>query len=327
VQGGYRTSNLGDTAGFISSYRKALKIREAVSQADPENVAAQRELLRTHGRLSDALLGAGDPQGSLEQLRALLPIAERLADRDPKNVPDRRNLARALLDYGWKSSANGDWRAGLDQCRRGVALLEQICAADTKDRVSLRLLAIAEGRVGELLSVHARQHAESLAMHEKALDIEKSLLSTDSHNTDLSRLEAWEIMRTGEEKAALGDAAAALKGYDEALQKFRGLSNADPKNVQFHFDAASATARMGAAHLNSGDFQRALRELEASLAEIQKYTPGSPNTGSRSPTSGPAIGNRRAPGTRAAFPRWKKPLSAAPWLAMKRQRCRTLEQS
>lgn len=278
VQGGFRTSNLGDTAGFISSYRKALAIREAVYQADPENLVAQRELLRTHGRLSDALLGAGDPSGSLEQLRALLPIAARLADRDPKNLRDRRNLARALLDYGWKSSTNGDWRAGLEQCRKGVAILEQMLAADAKDRETQRLLAVGYDRVGEMLSVYARQHVESLAMHQRALEMEEALLASDPRNTDLRRLDAWEIMRTGEEKAWLGEPADALKRYAEALEKFRSLSNADPKNVQFHFDVASALSRVGVAHLNAGDPRKALQDLEASLVEIQTYGPGAINT-------------------------------------------------
>jgi len=271
VQGGYRTSNLGDTAGFISSYRKALAIREAVYQADPENIGAQRELLRTHGRLSDALLSAGDPAGSLEQLRDLLPIAERLANRDPKNLPDRRNLARALLDYGWKSSANGDWRTGLEQCRKGVGILEQVTVSDPKDRETFRLLAIGSGRVGEMLSVYARRHAESLSMHEKALEIEKTLLAGDARNTDLRRLEAWETMRIGEEKSALGDSGEALQKYTGALEMFRSLSKADPKNVQFHFDVASGLSRVGAAHLEGGQIPEALKELQASLAEMAAF--------------------------------------------------------
>ena len=271
VQGGYRTSNLGDTAGFISSYRKALAIRESVYQADPENIAAQRELLRTHGRLSDALTGAGDPAGSLEQLRELLPIAERLANRDPKNLPDRRNLARALLDYGWKSSANGDWRAGLEQCRKGVGILEQVTASDPKDRETFRLLAIGYGRVGEMLSVYARQHTESLALHQKALGIEQTLLAGDTRNTDFHRLQAWETMRIGEEKSALGDSSEALQKYMEALEMFRSLSNADPKNVQFHFDLASGLSRVGTAHLERGLVPAALKELQGSLAEMGAF--------------------------------------------------------
>jgi eukaryotic-like serine/threonine-protein kinase len=279
VQGGYRTANLGDTAGFISSYRRALAIREAVYQTDPANSEAQRELLRTHGRLSDALLAAGDSAGSLEQLRQLLPLAESLAAADPNNLADRRNLALAHLDYGWKSSGNGDWQSGLEECRKSVAMLEELARADPKDRRTRRSLAVAYGRVGELLSLYAGQHAESLAVHQKARSIEQSLLAEDARNTDLRRLEAWEILRTGEETAALGDGAGAMRRYGDALAQFRGLSKADPKNAQFHFDVASALARVGAGHLEAGDAGSALEELQASLAELENDSnPGAQNT-------------------------------------------------
>ncbi|HXR35121.1 MAG TPA: serine/threonine-protein kinase, partial [Candidatus Binataceae bacterium] len=183
VQGGYRTANLGDTAGFISSYQRALAIREAVYETDPANSQAQRELLRTHGRLSDALLAAGDPAGSLEQLRQLLPLAESLAGADPRNLADRRNLALAHLDYGWKNSGQGDWQSGLEECRKSISMLEELAEADPKDRRTQRSLAVAYGRVGELLSLYSRQHAESLAVHQKALNIEQTLLAEDPRNT------------------------------------------------------------------------------------------------------------------------------------------------
>jgi serine/threonine protein kinase/tetratricopeptide (TPR) repeat protein len=278
VQGGYRTSNLGDPAGFISSYKKALAIRQAVYEADSANPDAQRELLRTHGRLSDALLASGDLEGALDQLRQLLPIAERLAAADPKSMANRRNLALAHLDYGWKNSAL-DWQAGLAECRKAAAMLQDVSAADPEDKQTQRVLAIAHGRVGELLSQNTTQHAESLAMDQKALEIYRALLRQDPHNTDLARLEAWEILRTGEEIAALGNSGDALQHYMDALEKFRKLSKADPENVQFHFDVASGLARIGALHFDMGQTNGALQELEDSLAETAAHSgSGAPNT-------------------------------------------------
>jgi len=132
--------------------------------------------------------------------------------------------------------------------------------------------------VGEMLAVHARQHADSLAMHEKALSIETNLLGGDVRNTDLRRLQAWETMRIGEEKSALADSSEALQKYTEALEMFRGLSNADPKNVQFHFDVASGLSRVGTAHLERGQIAAALKELQASLAEMGAFEKGAANT-------------------------------------------------
>ncbi|HLG95533.1 MAG TPA: protein kinase [Bryobacteraceae bacterium] len=279
VQGGYRSSNLGDFVGFISSYKKALAIRQAVYEAEPSNVEAQRELLRTHGRLSDALIAQGDLAGSLDQLRQLLPIAERLASADPKNLADQRNLALAHLDYGWKSSGTADWQAGLTECRKAAAMLEQIAAADPNDKRTQRVLAVAYGRVGELLSQNAHQHADALAMSRKALAVETALVAGDPRNTDLQRLQGWEMLRIGEENFALRDTAAAVQHYDAALDKFRALSKADPKNAQFRFDVASAKARLGALHLETDQVDAGVKELQESLADLDASSNrGAPNT-------------------------------------------------
>jgi serine/threonine protein kinase len=247
VQGGFRSSNLGDIPGSLASYRKSLAIRAAVVAADPANVAAQRELITSHGKLSDALTGAGDPIGSLEQLHQLLPLAERLAAAEPKNLGDRRTLALAYLDYGWKRSDASNWRSGLEDCRKAASILEALAAAEPGDRRTARVLALAYERIGDLLSTDGGEHAESLAMHRKALTIEDSLLKQDPQNTGLRRLRAWETVDIGDELLAQGDVSGGLEKYREGLSTLQLLSLADPKNIQFHTDLANVRAKLAAA--------------------------------------------------------------------------------
>ncbi len=268
VQGGFRAANLGDVTGALASYRKSLAIRQAVVAADPENVAAQRELITSHGKLSDQLTAVGDSAGSLDQLRQLLPIAEKLSAADPSNLADRRNVALAYLDYGWKRSSESNWKSGLEDCRKAVAMLESLAAAEPRDKRTRRVLALAHERVGDLLSNYARQHAESLAAHRKALTIEESLLAQDPQNTLLRRLKAWETLRIGDELHAQGEARDALTNYREGLDSLRALSLADPKSVQFHMDVGNARARIGATLLESGKPREALIELQSSLSEF-----------------------------------------------------------
>ena len=247
VQGGFRSSNLGDVPGSIASYRKSLAIRQAVVMADPENVAAERELITSHGKLSDALMGAGDTAGSLDQLHQLLPIAERLSAADPKNLADRRNLAGAYLDYGWKRADAANWKSGVEDCRKAAAMLESLTAAEPGDKRTRRVLALAYERIGELLSTYGQQHAESLAMHNKALAIEDDLLKQDPENTTLRRLKAWETVDIGDELLAQGDASGGLAKYREGLSSLQALSLADPKNVQFQKDTVNVRAKITSA--------------------------------------------------------------------------------
>jgi serine/threonine protein kinase len=247
VQGGFRSSNLGDVPGSIASYRKSLAIRQAVVMADPENVAAERELITSHGKLSDALMGTGDTAGSLDQLHQLLPIAERLSAADPKNLADRRNLAGAYLDYGWKRADPVNWKTGVEDCRKAAAMLESLTAAEPGDKRTRRVLALAYERIGDLLSSYGQQHAESLAMHQKALAIEDDLLKQDPENTTLRRLKAWETVDIGDELLAQDDVSGGLSKYREGLNTLQALSLADPKNVQFQKDTANVQAKIVAA--------------------------------------------------------------------------------
>ena len=272
VQGGFRASNLGDTAGFISSYRKALAIREAVLRGQPDNAQAQRELLRAHGRLSDALMASGDLNGSVNELKQLLPLAEKLSAADPGNRANRRNLALAYLDYGWKTSGLGDSKEGLEECRKAVGMLEALASAEPADQSTKRVLAVAYSRVAELLSVYEGRHAESLELEQKALVLEADLTKEDAANTDLRRMQAWETMRAGEELDAEGDAVQGLGKYRDALAQFQTLSAADPQSVQFHEDLAAVWGRMGAAHLEHGRAAEAVSELERSLGEIERHS-------------------------------------------------------
>jgi eukaryotic-like serine/threonine-protein kinase len=268
VQGGFRSSNLGDTAGFIANYQKALAIREAVLRGDPENAETQRELLRTHGRLSDALMASGDMNGAVSQLKQLLPIAEKLSAADPNNRANRRNLALAYLDYGWKRAILGDSAAGKEDCRKAVGMLESVAAANPADKGTKRVLAVAYGRVGELLSTDDSRHPESLLMVQKAQLLEDELLRQDPHNADLRRMRAWETLREGEEVMGSGDSAQALVKYRDAMNQFKALSDADPKSAQYHDDIAAVLERMGTAHLAQGNATAALAAFHGSLAEI-----------------------------------------------------------
>jgi non-specific serine/threonine protein kinase/serine/threonine-protein kinase len=272
VQGGFRSSNLGDTAGFIASYRKALAIREVVARGNPGNADSQRELFQTHVRLSDGLMAAGDLAGAVDQVKQMLPIAEKLSAADPSNLTNQRILASAHLDYGWKRSALGEWKDGLKDCEQAAAMLESVAAADPSDKKTGRVLAVAYERVAELLSTYQGRHAESLAMEQKALAVEQGLLRQAPGNTDIERLRAWDTMRSGEEIVAGGDLAQALEKYRDALDQFQALSDADPKNVQFHNDLASVLARIGAAHLAQGNATTAVADFGRSLAQIDNVS-------------------------------------------------------
>ncbi len=79
---------------------------------------------------------------------------------------------------------------------------------------------------------------------------------------DLRRIEAWEILRTGDEIMDQGDTRAALDRYRSALNQLQALSAADANDVQVQVQVAIAMGRIGSALLQAGDARAALVELQ-----------------------------------------------------------------
>jgi eukaryotic-like serine/threonine-protein kinase len=268
VQGQFRQSNLGDITSSLASYRKALALRTAVAAGNPYKAEAQRELFFAHGKLGNALISVGDRSGGMEHERQLITISERLYASDSANVDNRRLLATAYLEYGSLEAQPGNWASGLANCRKAVAMFESLTAAKPNSKLRRRLLALAYSRTGYLLSEYAQNYRESLNLHDKALEILRSILRDGVPDVDIQRLEAWEILLGGGALYSLGDMAPALDRERKALQIFRNLSASDPKDMQLHIDIGKTLGYLGAAYLKIGNGHAAVSACRNSLAEL-----------------------------------------------------------
>ena len=70
-------ANLGDFAGALQSYQKALAIRERRLAASPDNTQMQSDLLSDYFRLSFALQGTADYAKALQHVQKGTILAQR----------------------------------------------------------------------------------------------------------------------------------------------------------------------------------------------------------------------------------------------------------
>jgi serine/threonine protein kinase len=240
VQGGYQGVNLGDPRGAAVSYGKALTIREGRKSGDD----SQRDLIRSHGKLSDLLFQEGKFDEALTHLRTSVDVAGKLAAAHPDNRVDQRNLAVSLLDYGYKQAVKGDWQMGLESLQRSLAVLEEMKAKDPSDRQVRRILALTYGREGEILEHKAMKLNEALNAHLKQTEILRGMVSEDSGNSDLRRLLAWSLMGQGGVLQSLGKYSEAAVADRAAMDVFSELVATDPKDAQSRCDIGFAQFRM-----------------------------------------------------------------------------------
>lgn len=275
VQGGFRRASLGDSEGALKSYEKALAIRTALSARDPNDAGLSRDVIRTHGKLSDLLLEKGNPAAALEHSRTLLALAESLCAKESASTTDRRILATAYGDLAFKQAGAGEWKAAVDNYHKSLASLEALSAGNPGNKQIQRILSLTYERTALLLLGRAGQPNEARELITRAHRISSDLAAAEPNNADLARLRAYQEMHVGEVQLALRQ-KAAIDHYRAALKEMERLAAADPRNAQYREDVASMMGMLGDAMAKSGEWEQGLEQMKRGLALLEAFEKPNP---------------------------------------------------
>ncbi len=228
VLGNAYFANLGDTAGALQSYRKALAIREPLASANPDDMQFQGELARNYVRVANVLGATGDFNGALETVRKALPITERMAARknDPATVD---NLAGTYYFTARLLGQTGDPNGALENYRKAASIREAGLQVDrTNVPLNTHMAADYEGMAHSMKQMG--DLAQAIQMQSKAVDILEQVSQVSANNTTVREFLAEATNRLGTLRKDEGDPSAALEAYRKAHQIFLELLEADPKN-------------------------------------------------------------------------------------------------
>lgn len=269
VQGQPRQANLGDVAGAMTSYSKAMAIRESLVAADPRNAAVLRELTVNYSRLCDLTWTTGDLKGAMEIAHKEIATAEAAYQVDPKDPDNRLLLATFRMDYGYKQATIGnDSKGGLQTLQQGSELLEQISSEKPNDLFVRRALGLSYSRTAEVVA-DAGNVEQAFALYRKSIAIKQGLLDTDPNNTDYRRMLAYDQFTVGK---LLGrtDLKESLNYARMALTSFDKLAQDDPANMQYAQDRGRVLGQIGQVQTRTKDFSEAETSLRQSLDLLQK---------------------------------------------------------
>lgn len=258
------TANLGDTAGALASYRKALAIREAVSAQLPQNGAAKQELASIYQRMSAILKVTGDHRQALVLDHKTIAIRKGLLQSDPKNRQLQRELASGYTSLGGTLSQLGEWKQVLETRQAALKLWERLAAREDVTVDEGRGLALAHTRLGSIL-LYLKRPDEAMPHYAKALDIDRMLAKAHPQNTQLQSAMAQSVVAYGWALFKTGNTAEALKHYQQALPAYQGLIAADASDMRAQSMLATCRYRISEALFQSGAYTKALQEVQASL--------------------------------------------------------------
>ena len=265
VQGRPFWPNLGDTAGALASYRKAVSLYESITG----DAALRRELALAYMRLSDVLTAAGDSATSLSFAQKSLAI-EREVSADATDTPAaRRALVASYTRVGDMLAATGNVTGALEHRRTALAIMEAVMAQAPDDVANIRQLGVAYQKLGNTLgnpnAPNLGDHAGGLAALERSSEIFRNASARYPSNAMFRRNHA-----VAESNAA--DILFAMKRVDEALARerrslavYEGQAKADPANAAAQNDLAIGYSKIA-------QLMEAIGKPAEGLAEQQRAT-------------------------------------------------------
>ncbi|HZH30791.1 MAG TPA: protein kinase [Pyrinomonadaceae bacterium] len=249
VQGNPSNANLGDTAGALKSYHKALALTEQLTTADPADAKARRFVGVINEKMCDVQAATGDIGGAVNSQRKSFAIFKSIADAAPADTDARLGLAISHIKLGdVLGNANfnnyGDQAGALESYRSSAGILESLHAADPANAKTRRLLGVIYERIGTMLEGVGKAD-DALAAYGKSLSIRESFAAEHPTDVDAIRDAAIAHEKVGNVLAAKGNWKEALDSLRKSNIIFRRLVEADPQNVQARHSLALSYLHLG----------------------------------------------------------------------------------
>jgi non-specific serine/threonine protein kinase/serine/threonine-protein kinase len=276
VQGNPFMANLGDLAGALASYRKAIALLEP-GIAAPEASDEERSTLATSYLVgSGLLLTEGNPAKALEMAKKGLALRQALAARAPADPVRQMELAQAWQFVAYDAAAAGEVQEASAALAAQAAILEERTRADPGNRGVRRSLA-QNLYLSADVATNAGDLQGALEKYRGAERIQAELVAEDPASVTFQRDLAWSRMEMGNRELALGQASEALADFRRSLAVFQSMAAADPKSTDPILGIAMTHHNAGEALLALNRRAEALTEYRAARPLYERVVSASPS--------------------------------------------------
>jgi len=260
IQGLPGASNLGDRAGALSSFKKAIAIREFLVGAASATVDDRRQLADLYGRCSTVAEGPD----KLEYARKGLQNLNLVLSADPTSEKVRVSMGVSHYFIGQQLAATGDLSGAVENFRTMESIDRELLEADPANKAYQHDLALACKKIGGVL-ITTGDLSAATESYKKALEIERALIALDANNASMRLDISYTLSDLALILRKTRDYAGALKAASESLSIREELSAADPKDERARFALAAIYHRIGNLHLETEEFEDALQDFTRCL--------------------------------------------------------------
>lgn len=272
VRGNLGSASLGDRAGALDSYQRALHIRETLVTSAPRDITNRRNLAASYKKIGNQLLGTSRGEEGLALLRKSLALYSELAAEHPTQPDIRHDLAEIHTNLGAAMEIRGEMPAALEYYNKVLPIYEGLLAGNPQDRLTRRSLSVTYESIGRALFLSGRTN-EALESNGKALELRQALFSEDPTNNDYRRILGVSYQNNGDYLAWNKKTQNALESFRKKLAIDEEAVAADPANAQALGDLGYSCQRIGDLLAELADpsqaipfYQRAVEIRERAMA-------------------------------------------------------------
>ncbi|HYC09366.1 MAG TPA: protein kinase [Steroidobacteraceae bacterium] len=200
--------NLGDRAGAVESYRKALAVFDTLALENPADQKARGGAAVMRIRIGDMQAAQGATEAALENYRGAFERAQSLAVEDPRNDRFRRILALSQRKLADLETQRGELAQALENARSAAGINQGLAAADPDNAQANANFALSLTTLADLLQRTGSAQA-ALDEYRHALAILEKLSASAPTNLFMRSQLADTLVATGTLLAHQGRAAEA----------------------------------------------------------------------------------------------------------------------
>jgi serine/threonine protein kinase/tetratricopeptide (TPR) repeat protein len=262
----------GESAKALDEYRAALRLREALLEAQRDNVELQNKVLEIQLTLGDLQRQVGDPRSAIETYGRALPVMEALTRRDPVNTTWRRLRGNLESDFGFALLDAGDYQAGLAQLGVAIATQQELVGRDPQSTTWQGDLSRSYTRAGDA-QLYLGEPDRGIAQYRRALAIRRQLVAKAPRSAPYRRSVAWSHTKLANAYADKADVPHAIEAHEQALALRAKLVEESPGQGGFRNELASTEVALGKL-LAAGDPRRSKQLIDAGLARSRALVAG-----------------------------------------------------
>lgn len=274
IRGGGASAHLGDEAGALESYTKALRIREALLATNPRDPQARRDVAESETAVALQLLDYSQKGDALQHARKALAMYTELTQEQPDNNDFQLEFADTHAAVATAMSYGGDDAGALEHRRATLNICERLAAKYPREPRYRRALWVAHEGVSRLRK-SLGDIPGAITENDEALVLGEALVKENPLNADYRRTLVRNYQQAGDFRRQT-DRTHILDYFRKAAALNEELVNADPANAATRGDLGYTYKRIADYSANEKKNTDALAYFGKAVAVYEKLAADSP---------------------------------------------------